>query len=130
VQARELAAAAATLADEKKGTDIRVYDVGEQIKVADYFVVVTATSRPHVKALYNELHVRLKAAGEHHSRAEGAEAGWWVLLDYVDVVVHILQDEAREYYGLDTLYEECEQLDWRSVALPALPEARPKSAAE
>lgn len=119
-----LAAAAATLADQKKGLDIRVYDVSEQLKVADWFVVVTATSRPHVKAIYNELHVRLKAAGERHGKAEGLELGWWVLLDYVDVVVHVQQPEAREYYALDTLYGQCEQLDWRSVSLPELPEAR------
>ena len=90
--------------------------------MADYFLVITGTSRPHVKALYNELHVRLKAAGETHSRAEGADLGWWVLLDYLDVVVHIQQPEAREYYELDRLYGECQELDWKQVELPALPE--------
>ena len=95
--------------------------MAEQIKVADYFVIVTGTSRPHVKALFNELHVRLKAAGETHAKAEGMELGWWVLLDYSDVVVHILQGEAREYYDLDRLYGECPKLDWESVDLPELP---------
>ena len=101
--------------------DIRVYDVGEQIKVADWFVVVSAPSRPHVKAITQELHVRLKAIGERHSRAEGAESGWWVLLDYGDVVVHILQPEAREFYEIDQ-YGECPLLDWEEVELPELPE--------
>lgn len=117
--------AAAHLLDEKKAGDIRIYNVDNQIKVADYFVVATATARPHVKALYNELHVRLKAAGELHAKAEGLEMNWWVLLDYLDVVIHIQQDEAREYYGLDELYGDCPQLDWRSEGLPevlALPE--------
>jgi ribosome-associated protein len=95
------------LALRKKGADIRVYDVSEHIKVADYFVLVSGLSRPHVKALYDEIHVRLKALGEQHTRAEGADLGWWVLLDYVDVVVHILQPEAREYYALDALYRDC-----------------------
>ncbi len=94
----------------------------EQIKVADYFVVVTANSRPQVKAIYDELHVRLKAVGELHARAEGLETGWWVLMDYSDVVVHIQQAEAREYYGLDQLYGECPELDWKAVPLPELPE--------
>jgi len=85
---------------------------------------MTGTSRPHVKALYNEIHVRLKAAGEVHSKAEGVPEAWWVLLDFVDVVVHILQPEARAFYDLDHLYGECPQLDWRSVALPELPQAR------
>ena len=92
--------------------------------------MVTATSRPHVKAIYNELHVRLKAAGETHGRAEGLELGWWVLLDYVDVVVHIQQREAREYYGLDELYGECPVLDWQSVEIGPIPLARVARAAE
>jgi ribosome-associated protein len=83
-----------------------------------------------VKAILNELHVRLKAAGEHHGRAEGADLGWWVLLDYVDVVVHVLQPEAREFYELDTLYQECELLDWQAEPEPALPAATPSHAAE
>ena len=69
-------------------------------------------------ALFNELHVRLKAAGETHGRAEGVELGGWVLLDYSDVVVHLLQPEAREYYDLDRLYGDCPKLDWESVELP------------
>ena len=91
-------------------------------------MIVTAGSRPQVKAIYNELHVRLKAAGERHAKAEGLELGWWVLLDYVDVVVHVLQPEAREYYGLDTLYSECPQLDWQAVDLPELPEPSARAA--
>ena len=66
--------------------------------------MVTATSRPHVKALFNELHVRLKAAGEVHSKAEGLELGWWVLIDYGDVVVHIMLPEERDRYRLDSLW--------------------------
>jgi ribosome-associated protein len=61
----------------------------------------------------------LKALGERHSKAEGADLGWWILLDYVDVVIHILQPEAREYYALDALYGECPQLDVSTVRLPA-----------
>lgn len=118
IEPKQLAAAVAHLADRKKGVDIRVYDVSEQIKVADYFVLVSGLSRPHVKALYGEIHVQLKALGEQHSKAEGADLGWWILLDYVDVVVHILQPEAREYYALDALYGDCPQLDLRKVALP------------
>ena len=119
----------AHLADLKKGEDIRVYDVAEQIKVADYFVIVTAGSRPQVRAICDELHVRLKAAGERHMKAEGLDLGWWVLLDYADVVVHIQQEDAREYYGLDILYQKCEQLDWRAVQFPVLPERKPAQTA-
>lgn len=80
--------------------------------------MISGTSRPHVKALYEEIHVTLKALGERHSKAEGADMGWWVLLDYVDVIIHILQPEAREYYALDALYRDCPELDLKQVALP------------
>ncbi|MDP6369343.1 MAG: ribosome silencing factor [Planctomycetota bacterium] len=120
-----LAAAAAQLADAKKGCDIRAYDVSEHIRVADYFLVITGTSRPHVKALQNELHVRLKALGEQPI-TEGAALGWWILIDFGDVVVHILQEEAREYYDLDHLYGECPQLDWRAIEVGEIPEIPPR----
>lgn len=122
IEAKQLAAAAAWLADQKKAQDVRVYDVSGTLNVTDYFVVVTGLNRPHVKALHEELHVRLKAAGERYSRAEGGESGWWVLLDYVDVVVHVLQPEARKYYDIDRIYQDCTELDWRAVKLPELPQ--------
>jgi ribosome-associated protein len=123
IEPKLIAAIAAQISDRRKGVDIKVYDVAEHIKVADYFVLISGLSRPHVKALYDEIHVRLKALGERHARAEGADLGWWVLLDYVDVVVHILQPEAREYYALDSLYRDCPELDWKSVTTPPLVDA-------
>lgn len=81
-------------------------------------MLITGLSRPHVRAITQELHVRLKALGETHTRSEGADLGWWVLLDFGDVVVHVLQPEAREYYGLDKLYEDCPRFDWTTQALP------------
>lgn len=119
IEPHVLAAAAAWIVDQNKGGSIRVLEVSEQIKVADYFILVTGNSRPHVKAMYEELHTRLKSLGQYHSKAEGLQDGWWVLIDYLDVVVHILQPEAREYYDLDRLYGDCPELDWRQVELPA-----------
>jgi len=86
--------------------------------VADYFVLATGLSRPQVKAITQEIHVRLKELGKHHSRVEGADMGWWVLMDYGDVVVHVMQPEAREYYDLDGLYRDAVEVDWASVELP------------
>ena len=82
-------------------------------------MLASGLSRPHVKAIQDEIHVRLKSLGERHARAEGADLGWWVLLDYSDVVVHVLQPEAREYYALEQLYGDCPELDWRHVTVPA-----------
>ncbi|MFT5199789.1 MAG: ribosome-associated protein, partial [Planctomycetota bacterium] len=124
IESRQLAAAAAYIADQKKGVDITVYDVSDQIKFADYFVVITGTSRPHVRAMYDSVHYRLKAAEETHARAEGVELGWWVLADFGDVIVHVLQPEARDFYGLDELYAECPKVDWEKVDLPEIPEEK------
>jgi ribosome-associated protein len=121
IDTRELAAAAAQIADAKRAEKVEVIHVTGQLKVADYFVVATGTSRAHVKALFDELHVRLKAVGHQHRPAEGLELGWWIVLDYGDVVVHLLQPQAREYYDLERLYGECPRLAWRDVKVD-LPE--------
>ena len=105
-------------------------DITGTTRVADYFVVVTGLSRPQVKAIYNEIHTRLKAVGQHHGRAEGYDLGWWVLMDYGDVVVHIMQPEAREYYDLEGLYAESEVLDWETLDLPELPLPKTAKSAE
>jgi ribosome silencing factor RsfS/YbeB/iojap len=98
-----------------------VLELGRESSIADYLVLANGMSRPQVKALYNELHARLKAAGERHSRAEGTELGWWILMDYGDVIVHLMQPEARDHYDLDGLYREAREIDWRKLELPPLP---------
>lgn len=130
IEPQQLAALAARIALSKKGVDVRVYDVNEHIKIASYFVVATGLSRPHVKAIYSEIHQRLKDLGERHARAEGIDLGWWVLLDFSDVVVHILQPEARKYYDLDGLYGECPLLDFGGIPLPVTVERSEARAAE
>jgi ribosome-associated protein len=121
IEALVVAAAAAHLADQKKGAHIRVLELSDGMRVADYLVIATGQSRPQVKAMYEEIHARMKAAGETHTRAEGADLGWWVLVDFGDVVVHLMQPEAREYYDLDGLYRDAREVDWRQVKLPTLP---------
>jgi ribosome-associated protein len=103
------------LADDKKAEDVQVITVADRLKVADYFVIATGLNRNHVRAIYNELHVELKAQDEQHRPVEGADLGWWIVMDYGDVIVHLLQSEAREFYDLEHLYEDAEQLDWRTV---------------
>ena len=122
IESKTLAALAAHLSEEKKALDVRVYDVAERLKVADYFVIVTGQNRTHVRALFNELHVRLKALGEVHKPVQGVDLGWWIVLDYLDVVVHVMQPDAREFYDLDRLYGDCPLLDWKSIELPSVPE--------
>jgi ribosome-associated protein len=92
-----------------------VLDIAEQLGVADYFVLVTGLNRNHVRALVNELHVRTKALGIRHQPIEGGGLNWWVVIDFVDVVVHVMQREAREYYDMEHLFTDCSVLDWQAV---------------
>jgi ribosome-associated protein len=89
--------------------------VSERLGLTDYFVLVTGLNRNHVRALENELHVRAKAMGQRHHPIEGQELHWWVVMDFGDVVVHLLQPEARAYYDLDRLYADCPRLDWQAM---------------
>ncbi len=100
-------------------------DVSERLRVADWFVLITGQNRTHVRALTNELHVRLKALGARHRPTEGGDLSWWVVLDYGDVVVHLLQKDAREFYDLDHFYGDCPRLDWRAVEPAPAPAPAP-----
>ena len=104
IESLDIATAAAALADQKKGLDIRVLYVREHLKVADYFVIITGASRPQIRSIQQEIHVRLKAAGVHHGREEGGDLGWWVLMDYGDVIVHVFSVDQRGFYRLEELW--------------------------
>lgn len=99
-------------------------------RVADYLVIASGNSRPQVRAMYEEIHARTKAAGVRHARAEGFELGWWILLDFGDVVVHLMQPESREYYDLEGLNADAKEVEWRKVALPSLPAPRARRTRE
>jgi ribosome-associated protein len=115
IDAKTFAATLARWCQEKKAEDVVVYRVAERLGVADYFLLVTGLNRNHVRALENELHVRSKEIGQRHQPIEGKELHWWVVLDFSDVVVHLLQPEARAYYDLDRLYHDCPRLDWEAL---------------
>lgn len=119
IDSKTFAATLSRWCQDKKAADIAVYGVSERLGLADYFVLATGLNRNHVRALENELHVRGKAIGQRHHPVEGHELHWWVVLDFDDVVVHLLQPEARAYYDLDRLYVDCPRLDWEAVPVAA-----------
>jgi len=101
----ELARAIETFLDNKKGRDIKVLHVEDVTSIADYFVVCTATSNTHVKALSGEVEYQLERRGVNAYHIEGRDNNSWVVLDYCNVLVHIFNREARDFYNLDKLYE-------------------------
>ncbi|MBR2176205.1 MAG: ribosome silencing factor [Clostridia bacterium] len=107
----ETARLAAKALDSKKGLDIRIIKIRDISSIADYFVIATGTSNTHVKALADEVEYKLDEAGISVSAVEGQRNDTWILLDYIDVVVHVFSEDAREYYNLERLWEDGEQVD-------------------
>lgn len=101
----EVAKAVENFLDNKKGRDIKVLHVEDVSNIADYFVVCTATSNTHVKALSGEVEYQLERRGVTPYHIEGRDNNSWVVLDYCNVLVHIFNREARDFYNLDKLYE-------------------------
>ena len=101
----EVAKAIETFLDNKKGRDIKVLHVEDVSNIADYFVVCTATSNTHVKALSGEVEYQLGRRNVNAYHIEGRDNNSWVVLDYCNVLVHIFNREARDFYNLDKLYE-------------------------
>lgn len=78
--------------------------------MADYFVLCSATSEPHLKAVVNEIEVKLKEQGVHAHHIDGRPASNWMVMDYVDVVVHVMRDDMREHYGLERLWGDAKRV--------------------
>lgn len=104
----ETAKLAAKALDGKKGLNIQIIKIKDISSIADYFVIAAGTSNTHVKALADEVEFRLDEAGLSVSSVEGQRNDTWILLDYIDVVVHVFSEDAREYYNLERLWEDGE----------------------
>lgn len=115
MEGREIAVFAARTADEKKGTDIVIYDLHGLSDVADYFVIATAQSKAQSRAICDSISRELKAGGVHKLGQEGNTGGQWVLLDYGACVIHVFSVALREYYALESLWGDAPKLDWRPV---------------
>lgn len=92
--------------ESKKAIDINVIDVDKVTVLADTFVVCSGTSVPHVKALVDELEEKLEEVGVKAIRKEGYNTARWILLDFGNVVVHVFHRDERDYYDLDSLWED------------------------
>ena len=90
--------------EDRKGVDVKVYDVRGKSTLADFFVVATGSAAPHLKALIAESQAVMKEAGVMSYRTSGDPESGWIVVDYVDVVVHVFSPEARAYYALEKLW--------------------------
>ena len=116
--ARECALLAAKAADEKKATDIMVQEVGAITSMCDYFVIATAANNRQVDAIIEEIEKKLREdGGIKPASREGLQEGTWALLDYGDIVVHVFQPEARDYYRLEDLWNDCPIIDLKEAGI-------------
>ncbi|HZJ75752.1 MAG TPA: ribosome silencing factor [Clostridia bacterium] len=96
--------------DDKKALNIAAIEIKELTIVADYFVIATATSTTHLRALIDEIEKQMSLKGNAPARIEGKATGW-VLADFSDVVVHLFLQDTREFYNLERLWDDAAKLD-------------------
>ncbi len=106
-RAVELVVAAAEAAADKLADDILAFDVSEQLVITDAFVLCSAANDRQVRAIVDAVEERMQASGAKPVRREGEREGRWVLLDYVDIIVHVQHAEERVYYALERLWKDC-----------------------
>ena len=114
----ELAQAAVSAAADKLATDLSIVDVSDQLTITDCFVLASASNERQVKAVVDAVEERLRALDVKPVRREGEREGRWVLLDFLDIVVHVQHSEERVYYALDRLWKDCPTLPLPADALP------------
>jgi ribosome-associated protein len=100
-----------SVASDRKAIDIRVLDVRGIVGYTDFFVICSGNTERQTKAIHDAVHEALKAEGVLPRRVEGAREARWVLMDYLDAVVHIFTPEAREFYRLEQLWGEAPALE-------------------
>ena len=111
-RAVELATTAAQAAADKLGTDIVLIDVSDRLVITDVFVVVTGANERQVGAIRDAIEEALLALKAKPVRREGEREGRWVLLDFLDIVVHVQHPEERVFYSLERLWKDCPEISW------------------
>lgn len=111
----ELAARLGRLAAERRAQDVIILDLRELSGACDYFVLATGLSEPHLTGLADYLEDSLRAEGIRPWHVEGRQNRKWILLDFVDVVVHLFQAETREFYRLENLWSEAPREEILSI---------------
>ena len=111
IKGLELAMACAKAADEVKAENIRIWDMRKVSGLTDYMIVCSGSSMPQLRAILNEVSRRVEE--EHGVKAihrEGKVDARWVVLDYIDVMVHVMHQELRDFYGLEELWKDAKEI--------------------
>ena len=118
-RALQLVTVAARAASEKLATDVVAIDVSDHLVITDVFLLASAPNDRQVRAVVDAVEEKLLGMGAKPVRREGEREGRWVLLDYVDIVVHVQHSEERTYYALERLWKDCPVIPFVDAALPS-----------
>lgn len=124
MQNKEIAFLAARYADEKKAENIKVIDLNGLSSLCDYIVLATVTSKPHMEAVEDEISTQLKKIGVYKSNRDGGESMIWRVSDYGSFLVHIMTQEARDFYALDKIFSFGTELDYKKPKTAKKPAAK------
>ena len=112
---REMAQAIFDVLDAKKAYKLKVLRVNDQTVITDYFVIATGNSSTHVKSLGGEVEYKLSLCGIDPLHYEGRDSDGWIVLDYGFVMVHIFSRDLRDFYQLEKLYGDAEEIHFVSI---------------
>ncbi|HYE29892.1 MAG TPA: ribosome silencing factor [Methylomirabilota bacterium] len=116
------------LADNRKAEDLIVLDLRKLSSITDYFVLCSGTSEPHLRAIVDEITETLAKDHGLKPRSEGIRSASWVVLDYFDVLVHVMRKDVREHYNLESLWGDAPKLVPGGAGETKPTEAKPKAA--
>lgn len=111
MESNDLMIKAVSVLDSKKARNIKVLNISPLTTIADYFVVCSGGSTTQIKALSDALDEELEKIGVHFIGKEGFNAANWILMDYGSVVVHIFSEETRDFYSIEHLWADAEEVD-------------------
>jgi ribosome-associated protein len=111
IEPQELARRLAAIADDKGARDLMALDVRPLVGYTDYLLIGTARNERQAKAIHDEIYHRMKREGWLPARVEGEREAEWILMDYLDCVVHLFTPELRDRYRLEVLWGEADKLD-------------------
>ena len=117
---KELVCLAARLADSKKAENIKVIDLGGLSSLCDYILIATATSKPHLDAVEEEISKKLKEQGFYKLNRDGSESNLWRVSDYGGFLAHIMTQEARDFYALDKIFSFGKEIDFKKPVKKAV----------
>ena len=117
LSAKEVALAVTKALDEKKGIDIKLLKIDKVSSLADYFLICTGTVNTHVKTLCDYAEYTMEQLGEPMLGREGHRGNAWELLDYGSIVVHVFTQEAREFYSLERLWADAEEINISDIII-------------